>query len=35
LPIPVGAIFTLLFVIERLVNGDQSQRAIVTLGGTH
>lgn len=35
LPIPVGAIFTLLFVIERLINGDQSQRAIVTLGGTH
>ncbi|MEG3110314.1 TRAP transporter small permease [Pantoea sp. T14] len=35
LPIPIGAIFTLLFVVERLLNGDQSQRPIVTLGGTH
>ncbi|MFV9687776.1 TRAP transporter small permease [Pantoea sp. KXB45] len=35
LPIPIGAIFTLLFVIERLLNGDQSQRPIVSLGGTH
>lgn len=35
LPIPIGAIFTLLFVIERLLTGDQSQRPIVTLGGTH
>ncbi|WP_313655191.1 TRAP transporter small permease [Pantoea sp.] len=35
LPIPVGAIFTLLFVIERLLNGDQSQRPVVSLGGTH
>ncbi|MCZ4060188.1 TRAP transporter small permease [Pantoea sp. LMR881] len=35
LPIPVGSIFTLLFVIERLLSGDQSQRPIVTLGGTH
>lgn len=35
LPIPIGAIFTLLFVIERLLNGDQSQRPVVSLGGTH
>ncbi|KNH34081.1 TRAP transporter small permease [Pantoea agglomerans] len=35
LPIPIGAIFTLLFVVERLLTGDQSQRSIVTLGGTH
>lgn len=34
LPIPIGAIFTLLFVIERLLNGDQSQRPVVSLGGT-
>lgn len=35
LPIPIGATLTLLFVVERLITGDQSQRAIVTLGGTH
>lgn len=35
LPIPIGALFTLLFVIERLLNGDQSQRPVVVLGGTH
>lgn len=35
LPIPTGALFTLLFVIERLLNGDQSQRPVVVLGGTH
>ncbi|MXP60233.1 MULTISPECIES: TRAP transporter small permease [unclassified Pantoea] len=35
LPIPIGALFTLLFVIERILNGDQSQRPLVTLGGTH
>ncbi|MBE5254032.1 MAG: TRAP transporter small permease [Enterobacterales bacterium endosymbiont of Blomia tropicalis] len=35
LPIPIGAIFTLLFVVERLINGDQRQRPIVILGGTH
>lgn len=35
LPIPIGALFTLLFVVERLLNGDQSQRPVVVLGGTH
>jgi len=35
LPIPIGALFTLLFVIERLLNGDHSQRPVVVLGGTH
>ncbi|RWR01390.1 C4-dicarboxylate ABC transporter [[Pantoea] beijingensis] len=35
LPIPIGAVFTLLFVIERLVCGEQSQRPLVVLGGTH
>ncbi|WP_293649189.1 TRAP transporter small permease [uncultured Pantoea sp.] len=35
LPIPAGALFTLLFVVERLLNGDQSQRPVVVLGGTH
>ena len=35
LPIPLGALFTLLFVVERLVCGEQTQRPIVTLGGTH
>ncbi|ERK17279.1 putative N-acetylneuraminate transporter [Pantoea sp. AS-PWVM4] len=35
LPIPIGTVFTLLFALERLLNGDQSQRPIVTLGGTH
>ena len=35
LPIPIGALFTLLFVLERLLNGDQSQRPVVVLGGTH
>ncbi|ADU70654.1 TRAP transporter small permease [Pantoea sp. At-9b] len=35
LPIPIGTAFTLLFALERLLHGDQSQRPIVTLGGTH
>lgn len=35
LPIPIGILFTLLFVIERLVCGEQAQRPIVALGGTH
>nr|MBA2816321.1 Neu5Ac permease [Candidatus Pantoea persica] len=35
LPIPIGALFTLLFVVEQLLNGDQSQRPVVVLGGTH
>ncbi|QKJ88691.1 TRAP transporter small permease subunit [Paramixta manurensis] len=35
LPIPVGAIFTLLFVVERLFCGEQTQRRLVLLGGTH
>lgn len=35
LPIPTGTVFTLLFVLERLLSGDQSQRPIVSLGGTH
>jgi TRAP-type C4-dicarboxylate transport system permease small subunit len=32
LPIPIGAAVTLLFVIERLVWGEQSQRAVVRFG---
>jgi len=35
LPIPVGALLTILFVIERLLCGDQSARPLVSLGGTH
>lgn len=35
LPIPVGALLTILFVVERLLCGDQSQRPLVSLGGTH
>ncbi|MGD8163470.1 TRAP transporter small permease [Pantoea sp. FN0307] len=35
LPIPVGALLTILFVIERLLCGDQSERPLVSLGGTH
>ncbi|WP_312240949.1 TRAP transporter small permease [Pantoea sp.] len=35
LPIPVGTLFTLLFVVERLVCGEQTQRPVVILGGTH
>lgn len=32
LPIPIGAFITLLFVLERLAFGSQTQRAVVTLG---
>lgn len=35
LPIPLGTLITLLFVIERLFAGEQSARPIVMLGGTH
>ncbi|WP_130831766.1 TRAP transporter small permease [[Erwinia] mediterraneensis] len=35
LPIPIGILFTLLFVVERLVCGEQTQRPVVILGGTH
>ncbi|MDR7344727.1 TRAP-type C4-dicarboxylate transport system permease small subunit [Pantoea alhagi] len=35
LPIPVGALLTILFVIERLLCGEQSERPLVSLGGTH
>ncbi|QHM72421.1 TRAP transporter small permease [Mixta intestinalis] len=35
LPIPIGALLTILFVIERLLCGDQSGRPLVSLGGTH
>jgi len=35
LPIPVGALLTILFVIERLLCGDQSARPLVSLGDTH
>jgi TRAP-type C4-dicarboxylate transport system permease small subunit len=33
LPIPLGAAFTLLFVLERMVFGAQSGRAVVKIGG--
>ncbi|UCB32293.1 TRAP transporter small permease [Duffyella gerundensis] len=35
LPIPLGTLITLLFVIERLFAGEQTARPVVMLGGTH
>ncbi|WP_061797277.1 TRAP transporter small permease [Serratia ficaria] len=35
LPIPIGAVITLLFVIERMVWGEQTHRPLVMLGNTH
>ena len=29
LPVPIGGLFTLLFVVEKLVFGAQTQRAVV------